>query len=363
MKNQRLKKSERDALSFQRDMLLAAKRDGANEANTRQHIDRILTDALGYSLREVDAEYLVNGKKCDIALWDNDRHKGSPIALIECKKVSDALRSSDVTNQMKNYAYETNVRWVMLVNGLQWNVYAVEAHGGRKACVPLFSIDMEGGLDDRALGLFAAISHGAISKGSLKALKGERDKASMANAFVLAQLIMGDDIVSSLIRSIKKISGCKIDADSVRRMLESKVLRDGLLKDAPTRAEVRAAKKAVSVLAEARGDTTASLPQGDFVLKGRGVEAHGRPVDGGFLVYAGTPVCGPVPSFAQRCASAKKVRDALIADGTIADGRLARDFVFSSPSAAACVVMGRSSNGPKEWRTEDGRALGDAVRP
>lgn len=57
-----------------------------------------------------------------------------------------------------------------------------------------------------------------------------------------------------------------------------------------------------------------------------------------------------------------KGRKALVADGTIADGRLTRAFAFSSPSAAACVVPGRSSNGPKEWKTADGRALGEVAR-
>jgi hypothetical protein len=45
----------------------------------------------------------------------------------------------------------------------------------------------------------------------------------------------------------------------------------------------------------------------------------------------------------------------LIADGTIVDGMFTRDHTFTSPSAAASVVLGRSANGRKEWTLLDGR--------
>ena len=35
------------------------------------------------------------------------------------------------------------------------------------------------------------------------------------------------------------------------------------------------------------------------------------------------------------------------------------DYVFSSPSLAASVVMGRSANGRTEWKTIDNRSIKD----
>jgi hypothetical protein len=35
------------------------------------------------------------------------------------------------------------------------------------------------------------------------------------------------------------------------------------------------------------------------------------------------------------------------------------DFIFSSPSTAASLVMGRNANGQKEWRLKDGTTLKD----
>ena len=37
--------------------------------------------------------------------------------------------------------------------------------------------------------------------------------------------------------------------------------------------------------------------------------------------------------------------------------KLTKDYLFSSPSAAAAIVMGRSANGLNEWKSKDGRVL------
>ena len=42
--------------------------------------------------------------------------------------------------------------------------------------------------------------------------------------------------------------------------------------------------------------------------------------------------------------------DSLLSKGIISDGRFTEDYAFSSPSAAAAVVSGRSSNGRKAWK-------------
>jgi len=39
------------------------------------------------------------------------------------------------------------------------------------------------------------------------------------------------------------------------------------------------------------------------------------------------------------------------------DHAFTQDYTFSSPSTAACVVLGRSANGRVEWKDGQGRAL------
>jgi hypothetical protein len=55
------------------------------------------------------------------------------------------------------------------------------------------------------------------------------------------------------------------------------------------------------------------------------------------------------------------MRKALVENGVLAsEGSsyiFTQDYPFSSPSMAASVLLGRSSDGRVEWRTEDGLTL------
>lgn len=95
-----------------------------------------------------------------------------------------------------------------------------------------------------------------------------------------------------------------------------------------------------------------------YRMKG-GVVIKGRKVSGGFLVYKNSPVLKPVPCFNTHCKSERRLRDKLVAEGVISDGKLKCDYVFNTPSAAAGVMRGSSINGPKNWKAKDGRSYGE----
>jgi hypothetical protein len=62
---------------------------------------------------------------------------------------------------------------------------------------------------------------------------------------------------------------------------------------------------------------------------------------------------GKADSTQKAYASYRARHERLITDGSIVieggKGRLARDVVFSSPSTAGAVALGRSCNGRREW--------------
>ena len=55
------------------------------------------------------------------------------------------------------------------------------------------------------------------------------------------------------------------------------------------------------------------------------------------------------------------LREKLLADKiVVVEGgvfRFTKDTLFSSPSTAASIIMGRCANGLLEWKTDDGRIL------
>ncbi|MFT4127845.1 MAG: DUF4357 domain-containing protein [Gordonia sp. (in: high G+C Gram-positive bacteria)] len=96
----------------------------------------------------------------------------------------------------------------------------------------------------------------------------------------------------------------------------------------------------------------------------RQVDAHAQQIDGEFIMLAGSQVvpiwhgAGSASSTQKAYASYRAQHEGLIADGFIVvEGSIARttrDIVFSSPSTAGAIALGRSCNGRLEWVSPEG---------
>lgn len=86
-----------------------------------------------------------------------------------------------------------------------------------------------------------------------------------------------------------------------------------------------------------------------YIQAARGANAKGMQTSEGFVVLKGSQVADTVTKSCPKQISA--LREKLIASGVIdASWIFTENRVFSSPSTAAGVVMGRSANGLTEWR-------------
>jgi hypothetical protein len=95
---------------------------------------------------------------------------------------------------------------------------------------------------------------------------------------------------------------------------------------------------------------------------GKGVEASGYEATQGFVVKAGSrAVADVVPSLQQNWPARITQRQDLLNSGVlVADGealRFTQDYVFTSPSLAAVLILGRHTNGRTKWRDAQGRTL------
>jgi uncharacterized protein DUF4357 len=97
----------------------------------------------------------------------------------------------------------------------------------------------------------------------------------------------------------------------------------------------------------------------ELSLKAKGIEARGMETPQGFVIRSGSrAVKVEVPS----ChAYIKELRAALVANGVLKTSgggyAFTQDYLFSSPSTAAGVVLGRSANGRIEWKAKNGKTL------
>lgn len=96
-----------------------------------------------------------------------------------------------------------------------------------------------------------------------------------------------------------------------------------------------------------------------FIKAARGAEGQGEPTSDGFVVFknskaASTIVTSMTPNYIT-------YRQKLINEGVLLDKgeyfEFSDDYIFSSPSTAAVMVMGRNANGLSEWKNKEGKTL------
>ena len=96
-----------------------------------------------------------------------------------------------------------------------------------------------------------------------------------------------------------------------------------------------------------------------FIKAVRGADGQGEPTSEGFVVLKGSKAAATIVN--SMTTSFKTLRQRLIDQCIIIDKgeyyEFTEDYIFSSPSTAAVIVMGRNANGLAEWKQKDGKTL------
>lgn len=104
-------------------ILKQLRKNQVNEANTVKVINDILADVLGYDkYEEITSEYLERGTFCDLAI---KRSNDKAYMMIEVKGVTVDLKERHVM-QVMGYATGHGAKWMILTNGINWQVYSVK---------------------------------------------------------------------------------------------------------------------------------------------------------------------------------------------------------------------------------------------
>lgn len=92
-----------------------------------------------------------------------------------------------------------------------------------------------------------------------------------------------------------------------------------------------------------------------FIKNSSGASGMGQKTVDGFVVMKGSVITKSVKD--SDSSTCRKLRDELISTGIITDLTFTKDYLFTSPSTAAGVLLGRSANGLNEWKTVNGQTL------
>lgn len=191
-----------------------------NEADTVRVVTRMLTDMMGYDeYSEITAEYQHKGTYRDLAIKIGDTIH----FIIEVKSIGSTLKDSHL-QQAVDYAANQGIDWVMLTNGVNWEVHKV-IFKKPISFEKVFALDFTETTprNKRAIEQIFSICREGVSKDILGDVHEER---RVTNRHTIANLILSDPVLKAIKREIRKMSkGVRIED---AQLLD--ILTDGVLK-------------------------------------------------------------------------------------------------------------------------------------
>ncbi len=229
----------REVNKYQKVLKSAIDRD-VNESDTVTIITDILGSVFGFDkYAEVTGEQAIRGTYCDLAI----KQDGAIKYLIEVKAVGIELKELHL-RQAINYGANYGITWVVLTNGIRWEVYKIrfEKPVGCDLVASFNFLDLNPRKLDDQQKLFVLCKEG-LSKAAIEAF---HERVQAVNRFVIGALLTTEPVIEIVRRELRRLApGLKITMDEIERILESDVLkRDVVVGEAATKAKSHV-KKAV----------------------------------------------------------------------------------------------------------------------
>lgn len=222
-----------------------------SEADTVTLVKDMLAEVFGYDkYNELTSEQQIRGTFCDLAV----KIDGKIRVLIEVKAAAIALNETHL-RQAINYGAHEGIEWIVLTNALEWRLYRIKF--GQPIEYELVSsfciadINLKNEEDQRRL--FLLCREGITSD----AMGLYHQHISVLNKFTVAQVILGEPVVSVVRRELRRLfPELKIESEAIVELLNNEILKREVLdgekvKDAQQRIRKALSKSAKSLAKKA----------------------------------------------------------------------------------------------------------------
>ena len=236
-------------------ILKEAKRRDVNESNTVTIVTDMLADVFGWDkYAEVTSEQAIRGTYCDLAV----KVQGSIQYLIEVKAVGIELKDNHL-RQAVSYGASQGVPWVVLTNGIDWQVYriAFEKPVSHELVLDFSFLELSPRKRDDHELLFLLCRSGVAKD----AIKRYHERAQIVNRFVVAALIQSEPVLNTLRRELKRIApGSKVTGEEIEALLPEVLKRDVLEGDLVVKAKRQVGRAAKKTLRKKRVKEKKAVP-------------------------------------------------------------------------------------------------------
>lgn len=219
--------------AFQK-ILRAAKDRDVNEPDTVTIVTDILSAVFGFDkYTEITREHAIRRTFCDLAV-DVD---GETKFLMEVKAIGLTLKENHL-RQAVNYGANHGIQWVVLTNGIDWEVYRLRFERPieyEPTCSFSFLELNPRKREDQAK-LFILCREG-LAKDAIEEF---HTHSQIVNRFFLAAVIQSDPVLAVIRRELRRLSpGAKISLAEISGLLNDVLKRDVIEGEQADRARLR----------------------------------------------------------------------------------------------------------------------------
>lgn len=201
-------------------ILINAREKDVNESDTVTIITDMLEEIFGFDkYTEVTREFAIQGTYCDLAIKTSKKIE----YLIEVKAIGLELNDKHL-KQAVNYASREGIKWVVLTNGIIWEMHRVTLDD-KVQNEKIFTFDLteiNPKKNDQQELLFLLCKRG-VEKDLIDDYYEYRQSV---NRHTIGALLLTDTVTSVIRRELRKLKqGIKVEIDEIADLLKSEVIK------------------------------------------------------------------------------------------------------------------------------------------
>ncbi len=204
---------------YQNILALAKARD-VNESDTVTIVKDILCDVFGFDkYAEITSEYAIRGTNVDLAI----KIDNSLQMLIEVKAIGLDLKDAHV-KQAIDYAANQGTDWVILTNGIIWQVYKVSFAKpiSQELVLQINFLELNLKNENDVENMYLITKEG-VSKSALGEYQVQRQVLSR---FFIGAILVSDTVLDVIRRELRRLSpNVRIDSDQIKTVLLQEVIK------------------------------------------------------------------------------------------------------------------------------------------
>lgn len=227
-------------------ILKNAKERDINESDTVAIVTDMLAEIFGFDkYSEITREYAIQGTYCDLAVKTGKRIE----YLIEVKAVGLDLIEKHL-RQAVNYASREGIKWVVLTNGIKWEIHRVtldsKVHSDRLFAFDVMELNPR--QKDQQELLFLLCKRG-VKKDLIDEFYEYRQSV---NRYTIGVLLMTEPVMTTVRRELRRLKpGIKVSIDEITSIVEHEVIKREILESS---SGIEASKQLIKLIKQQKRD-------------------------------------------------------------------------------------------------------------